>query len=207
MGKQTRPTTASFLRNILCISLSLVILALVMYPFLQYRQAIKCINGANVQYTTSRCIEVERDSKTGRKGGTSYFYRLYLENGMELCSIIGGNVDTSLRAYETLKTEFENAQCFNYVTITVFGIEEHWLTSAQADDKEIVSEDGLLQKLETEQQKRLFATWLCVGLFTPMIVVSTISIAATFSWKVHSHMSHKRRKTIKNITNPNQGSE
>lgn len=168
-----------------------------MYPFLQYRQAIKCINDANVQYVTSRCIDVERDSKTGRKGGTSYFYRLYLENGMELRSIIGGNVDPSLRAYETLKTEFKNAQCFSYVTITVFGIDEHWLTSVQADDKEIVSGDGLLQKLETEKQKRLLAIWLCVGLFTPMTVVSIISIAVTSLRRIQALSFSQKREVRK----------
>jgi len=167
------------LHNILCISLSLVIFAFVLYPFLQYRQAMKCIGDANVQYTTSPCMEVERDSKTGRNGGTAYFYRLYLDNGMELRTIIGGNADVSLWAYEAQKTEFENAQCFGYVTVSVFCMEEHWLISAQSEDKEILSEDSLLRKLETEKQKHLLAVWLCACLFAPMTVVSIVSMAGT----------------------------
>lgn len=177
MKKSMRPHVASNLHSTLCICLSIVIFALILYPFLQYRQAIKYINDANVQYVTSRCMDVERDSISGSKGGTSYFYRLQLDNGMELRTIIGGNVDVSLQMYETLKTEFANAQCFNYVTVTVYGIEEHWLISAQSENKEILSADGLLEKLETEKQKRLLAVWLCAGLFAPLTAGSTISMS------------------------------
>lgn len=178
MKKSIHPPAVTYLYNALCICLATVVFALVLYPFLQYRQAIRCIKDANIQYTSSSCIEVDRDSKTGRTGGTSCYYRLSLENGMELRTIIGGNADVSLRAYETLKTEFENAQCFNYVTVTVFGIEEHWLISAQSENKEILSEDGLLQRVETEKQKRLLAVLLCAGLFAPVVVGSIASMTA-----------------------------
>lgn len=178
MKKSICPPAASNLYNTLCICLTVVVFAYVLYPFLQYRQAIQCLNDANIQYTASSCIEVDRASKTGSKGGSSCFYRLQLDDGMELRTIIGGNVDVSLQTYETLKTEFENAQCFNYVTVTVFGIEEHWLLSAQSENKELLSEDGLLQKLETEKQKRLLAVWLCAGLFAPVVAGSIASMTA-----------------------------
>lgn len=175
MRKQTKKLTTA--ENIRCIILMLLLLISMMYPFLQYRQAIMCINTGNVQHTESPCVDVKRESRSGSRGSSTYFYRLYLEDGMVLSTIIGGNVDITLQAYETMKTAFTNAKCFNYVTISVFGIEKHWLISAQAEDEVIVSEDGLLQKLETRKRTLLFGTWLCGILAVPMILVSAISIS------------------------------
>ena len=60
------------------------------------------------------------------------------------------------------------------------------MISAQSENKEILSEDGLLEKLETEKQKRLLAVWLCAGLFAPIVVISVISIAGASFGKMYS---------------------